>query len=189
MPDDQLWVMGDNRQNSEDSRAHMGEPGGGFVPVDDVVGKVWAIIWPLDRAGLLHRPATFDNPRPRRLTVGPVYPAGSTRTGSPSSQRHDVLDDAGVVGRVVLPGDVADVRGEQRVGQRPQRVVGRQRLVVVDVERGAGDPLLAQRLDQRRLVDDRAAGGVDQPAVRPEQVELVGADQAPGAVGQRAGGW
>ncbi len=60
VPDDSLWVMGDNRDNSEDSRAHLGEAGGGFVPVDDVVGKVWAIIWPLDRAGLLHRPGTFD---------------------------------------------------------------------------------------------------------------------------------
>jgi signal peptidase I len=63
VPADHLWVMGDNRQNSEDSRAHQQEPGRGFVPVDDVVGKVMAIVWPADRASLVHRPDTFDNPK------------------------------------------------------------------------------------------------------------------------------
>jgi signal peptidase I len=62
VPNGELWVMGDNRQHSEDSRYHMDEPGRGFVPVDDVVGKVWAIVWPAGRAGLVHRPATFDAP-------------------------------------------------------------------------------------------------------------------------------
>ena len=38
VPDDQLWMMGDNRQHSEDSRWHMQDAGHGFVPVDDVVG-------------------------------------------------------------------------------------------------------------------------------------------------------
>lgn len=62
VPAGRLWVMGDNRGNSEDSRFHQDLPGGGTVPVYDVVGKVWAIVWPLDRAHLLHRPATFENP-------------------------------------------------------------------------------------------------------------------------------
>jgi signal peptidase I len=55
-----LWVMGDNRSNSADSRYHLGDPGGGQVPVDDVVGKVFAVVWPLRHATLLHRPATFQ---------------------------------------------------------------------------------------------------------------------------------
>ncbi len=63
VPAEHLWVMGDNRQNSEDSRAHLQEPGGGFVPVDDVVGKVMAIVWPAGRASLVDRPDTFDNPK------------------------------------------------------------------------------------------------------------------------------
>ena len=62
VPTGRLWVMGDNRSNSEDSRFHQDLPGGGTVPVDDVVGRVWAIVWPLDRTELLHQPATFENP-------------------------------------------------------------------------------------------------------------------------------
>lgn len=54
-----LWVQGDNRGDSADSRAHMGSPGGGMVSVDLVVGKVFALVWPLNRMQLIHRPATF----------------------------------------------------------------------------------------------------------------------------------
>lgn len=63
VPKGYLWVQGDNRSDSEDSRAHYTEadPGGGMVPVGDVVGKVFAVVWPLDRAKILHRPATFGS--------------------------------------------------------------------------------------------------------------------------------
>jgi signal peptidase I len=63
VPKGRLWVMGDNRGNSEDSRFHTDLPGHGTVPVNDVVGKVWAIVWPFGRAHLLHEPATFENPK------------------------------------------------------------------------------------------------------------------------------
>ncbi len=53
VPAGALWVMGDNRSNSADSRAHMGDPGGGYVPIDDVVGRAVVIMWPLDRLGTL----------------------------------------------------------------------------------------------------------------------------------------
>lgn len=53
VPDDALWVMGDNRYNSEDSRAHQDQPGHGFVPTDNVVGRAFVITWPFDRFGLL----------------------------------------------------------------------------------------------------------------------------------------
>jgi signal peptidase I len=65
VPPGRLWVMGDNRSNSEDSRFHQDLPGGGSVPENDVVGKVWAIVWPLGRAHLLHEPTTFENPKLR----------------------------------------------------------------------------------------------------------------------------
>ncbi|MEJ7744792.1 MAG: signal peptidase I [Nocardioidaceae bacterium] len=62
VPNDRIWVMGDNREQSEDSRAHLGEPGGGFIPVDDVVGKVFVTLWPVSRWQLFPRPQTFDDP-------------------------------------------------------------------------------------------------------------------------------
>lgn len=51
VPPNRFWVMGDNRGGSSDSRAHLGEPGGGMVPGDDIIGKVWVRYWPLDRLG------------------------------------------------------------------------------------------------------------------------------------------
>ncbi|MBC3764057.1 signal peptidase I [Quadrisphaera oryzae] len=57
VPPNSLWVEGDNRQNSGDSRYHPGSPGGGAVPVDDVVGRAVVIVWPLDRLTWLGRHA------------------------------------------------------------------------------------------------------------------------------------
>jgi signal peptidase I len=56
-----LWVQGDNRSNSADSRVHLGDPGGGQVPVSDVVGKTFAVVWPFGHAKVLHTPATFGS--------------------------------------------------------------------------------------------------------------------------------
>lgn len=46
VPQGKLFVMGDNRDASDDSRNHLGDPGGGFVPVDRVVGRVAWKYWP-----------------------------------------------------------------------------------------------------------------------------------------------
>ena len=60
VPEDRLWVMGDNQANSEDSRFHQNLRGRGTIPVENVVGKVFALIWPWGRAEIIHRPATFE---------------------------------------------------------------------------------------------------------------------------------
>lgn len=53
VPEGSLWVMGDNRNNSQDSRYHQDLPGGGFVPIDNVVGRAFLITWPFDRFGTI----------------------------------------------------------------------------------------------------------------------------------------
>ncbi|BDZ38426.1 signal peptidase I [Microbacterium suwonense] len=53
VPANSIWVMGDNRDRSQDSRAHQGLPGGGFVPLENVVGRAFLTTWPLNRVGLI----------------------------------------------------------------------------------------------------------------------------------------
>ncbi|HQH89322.1 MAG TPA: signal peptidase I, partial [Dermatophilaceae bacterium] len=65
VPAGKIWVMGDHRSASADSRSQMGKPGGGMVPLDDVVGRAWVRYWPLDRLGsLTPAPTLHDLPLP-----------------------------------------------------------------------------------------------------------------------------
>lgn len=53
VPENSLWVLGDNRDHSRDSRYNRDQPSQGFVPLDNVVGRAFLITWPLDRFGLI----------------------------------------------------------------------------------------------------------------------------------------
>ncbi|MFG6502387.1 signal peptidase I [Microbacterium sp. P05] len=53
VPADSFWVLGDNRDNSRDSRWNQEQPGKGFVPGGNVVGRAFLITWPFDRFGLI----------------------------------------------------------------------------------------------------------------------------------------
>ncbi|MDQ0793747.1 signal peptidase I [Streptomyces sp. B1I3] len=64
VPDGTLWMMGDHRSNSRDSRDHLGQPGGGMVPVDRVIGRVDWLGWPLGRLGSLAGTDAFADVRP-----------------------------------------------------------------------------------------------------------------------------
>ena len=61
VPRDAIFVLGDNRGNSRDSRFHLDE-NSGSVPVDNVVGRVVLVMWPPDRLGIETIPGIFGNP-------------------------------------------------------------------------------------------------------------------------------
>ncbi|WP_420000556.1 signal peptidase I [Streptomyces boninensis] len=60
VPDGMIWVMGDHRQDSLDSRYHEQSPDKGFVDEDLVVGRAFAVAWPVNRWDWLSIPSTFE---------------------------------------------------------------------------------------------------------------------------------
>ena len=111
VPAGRLWVMGDNRDDSDDSRSHMQEgfPGQGTIPQNEVVGRAFLVIWPPSQFTDLPIPNTFKQ---ASLSAGA---AGSTvlRVGGPA------LNLGGKALSVVAAAPVAGTAGAAGIVSAP----------------------------------------------------------------------
>jgi len=53
VPEGKVWVMGDHRGASGDSRVHQDDVNNGMVPVEKITGRVIATIWPIKQIGFI----------------------------------------------------------------------------------------------------------------------------------------
>ncbi|WP_280714245.1 signal peptidase I [Kitasatospora sp. MAP5-34] len=86
VPKDHLWVMGDHRNDSWDSRHQRQQNnGGGFVPVSDVVGRAIVVAWPLGNWSTLPVPSTFSHVKSPAAGAAPAAPAAAVTAVTPGA--------------------------------------------------------------------------------------------------------
>jgi len=114
VPKGRLWVMGDNRQVSDDSRLRMSDPGGGTIPENMVIGRAFVIVWPPSHWRILPIPSTFHQPGISGGHAASASQAAASRSAAARSAAAQILGarvapeppyvplSAGVVGAVPL---------------------------------------------------------------------------------------
>ncbi|WP_037607580.1 signal peptidase I [Streptacidiphilus rugosus] len=108
VPAGRLWLMGDNRAISEDSRVHIDQLGGS-VPASAVLGRVEGVAWPLGAMGTIDRTSVFDAlPGARASDHGPLGQAALATVGG-----------AALVLITAAAGTVAGMAGRRRPRPAP----------------------------------------------------------------------
>ncbi|MGC9536502.1 signal peptidase I [Streptomyces sp. UG1] len=124
VPQGRLWVMGDHRANSADSRAHQDQDYGGTVSEEEVVGRAMWIAWPLGHMTTLEEPNTYAS----------VSGGGTGSTAAPELSHRVVSNDSNGMIQLPTPAELPLVMGV--VGLR--RLWGRQRHRVRSWRGGCG---------------------------------------------------
>jgi signal peptidase I len=111
VPNGRVFVMGDHRANSADSRFHLRDAGNGTVPESQVQGRAVVIAWPFDHWGKLEASDTFS--------AVPQAPGGSS-AAPPVGGAHDRLTQYPIPAELPL---VMGVVGLSRLWDRRQWIV------------------------------------------------------------------
>jgi signal peptidase I len=105
VPPGRIWVMGDNRAVSDDSRLRQARPGGGTIPESQVIGRAFMIVWPPSRWRILPIPSTFGQPGVSKPAHAAASGAGMASPGDGTASYHT----SGMSGQVTsgTPGQAA----------------------------------------------------------------------------------